>query len=173
MMECQPFQSTQCIMYTLPHQENQCQWSVNNFWSCQLGIQGIAQIYELITELLTAIIGKNTTYKRKNMDSKIMDMANCNTPKKRLLPADYPILVRYYYQTAKARALYESTNGPAGRHWDNSPNSDRLGNLHPTAPKLTVLGCWHPGWPIRQRFRFNPDPYPMWWSATIANTTHR
>ena len=81
---------------------------------------------ELITELLTTFIGKNTTYKRKNTDSKIIDMANCKTCKKRLLAAEYAILVRYYYQTAKARALYESTDGPA----DNPPNSDGLGDLH-------------------------------------------
>jgi hypothetical protein len=36
------------------------------------------------------------------------------------------ILIRYYFQTAKIRALYKSTDEPAGRLADNSPKSDRL-----------------------------------------------
>jgi len=94
------------------------------------------QIYELITELLTAFIGKNTTYKRRNTDSKIIDIANCKTCKKILLAVDYEILIRYYYQTAKTRALYESTDGPVGQPADNPPNSDGSGDFHRMVPKL-------------------------------------
>jgi hypothetical protein len=32
------------------------------------------------------------------------------------------ILIRYYYHTANARALYESIDGPAVRPADNPPN---------------------------------------------------
>jgi len=53
-----------------------------------LGNQGIAQILELITELLTASIGKNTKYKRKNTDSKIIDIANTETWKRRSLDVE-------------------------------------------------------------------------------------
>jgi len=57
-----PFQAKQCMTPTLPHQENECQQSVNNFWLCILGNQGIMRIFELITELLNAFIGKNAKY---------------------------------------------------------------------------------------------------------------
>jgi hypothetical protein len=39
-------------------------------------------ILELLTELLTTFIGKNIKYKKKNMDSKIINIANCKTCKK-------------------------------------------------------------------------------------------
>jgi len=71
----------------LPHHEIDRQWSVNNFDSCIFGSQGIARIIEYITELLTAVIGKYTIYKRINTDSKIIDLAHCKTCKKTLLDA--------------------------------------------------------------------------------------
>ena len=118
------------MTYTSPQHANELQRSVNNLWSCVLGSQGSARIYELISELLTAFIGKNTIYYRKNTHSKIIDIAICKTCKKTLLAAEYVILVRYYYQTAKPRSSYESTNGPTGQPADNLPNSDGLGDLH-------------------------------------------
>jgi len=40
---------------------------------------------ELIPELLIAFIARNTMYNRKNMDSKIINVADCKTCKNRLL----------------------------------------------------------------------------------------
>jgi len=73
-------------------------------------------------ELLTAHIHKNSTYKRKITDFKIIDNANCKTCKKLLLAAECAILVRYYDETAKERALYESTEGSAVGPADKPPN---------------------------------------------------
>jgi len=53
-----------------------------------LAEQGIAWIFEVITELLTAFVGKITIYKRKNMDSEIINIANYNTGKKKLLDVE-------------------------------------------------------------------------------------
>jgi len=47
-----------------PHSENERQWSVNSFSCYIFGNQVIALIFMFITELLTAIIGKNTMYQR-------------------------------------------------------------------------------------------------------------
>jgi hypothetical protein len=69
------------------------------------------------------------TYDWKNTESKILDVTHCTTCKKRLLVAEYMILIRYYPQTAKTRALFESTDGPTGRPDENWPNSDRLRDL--------------------------------------------
>jgi len=49
---------------SLPHPENQLQWSVNSFSCCIFWNQVIALIFAFITEFFTAIIGKNTTYPR-------------------------------------------------------------------------------------------------------------
>jgi len=49
---------------SLPHPENECQWSVTGFESCIFGDQGIARIFVLIMESLTPLIGKNTIYQR-------------------------------------------------------------------------------------------------------------
>jgi len=137
-MEWQPFQPKHCMTYIFPYYEIERQRCINNLWSCVFGSQGIASIFELITELLSAFIGKHPTYKRENTDSKIINMANSKRYKKRLFAAEYVILVRYYYQTAKARALFESTDGPAGRPAEKTPNSVRLGDLNQTVPGLTV-----------------------------------
>jgi len=64
---------------SLPHLETEPQLSINDFWSSILGNQGITQKFEHITELLTALVGKNTKDKMKNTDSKIIDIANCKT----------------------------------------------------------------------------------------------
>jgi hypothetical protein len=87
-------------------------------------------IYEFITELLNTFIGKNMKYYRKRLDFKIINIVNCRTFKKGLLAVDYAILIRCYYQTAKTRELYESTDGPTGQPTDNQPNSDGLGDFH-------------------------------------------
>ena len=96
------------------------------------------RIKKLITELLMASIANNATYKRNNRYSKIINVADCKTCKKRLLAVEYLILIIYTYPTAKTRTLYKSTDGPAGRPADNPPNSDGLGDLHRTVAELTV-----------------------------------
>ena len=89
----------------------------------------------LITELLTTSMAKYATYGRKNSDSKIINVADCKTSKKRLLVAEYLIIIMFNYPTAKIRTLYKSTDGPAGRPADNPPNSDGLGVYHGTVPE--------------------------------------
>jgi hypothetical protein len=48
--------------YSLPHPENERQWSVNSFSCCKFGNQGIAWIFAFISELLTALLGNKTIY---------------------------------------------------------------------------------------------------------------
>ena len=114
---------------------------------------------------------QNPIYKRKNTDCKIIDIAICETCKKRLLAAEFVILVRYYYQTANARGLYESTDRPAGRPADNPPNSDELSDPLWTLPELTVLMYWRPGRWIWQLFGFDQDLDLEQRSGTFCNTT--
>jgi len=64
----------------------------------------------LITELLTASMAKYATYRRKNTYSKIINVADCKTSKKRLLAVEYLVLIIYNYPTAKTRTLYKSTD---------------------------------------------------------------
>jgi len=103
-----------------------------------LGNQGFALINELITELLTAFIAKNTTYTRKNTYSKIINVADCKTCKMTLLAVKYLILIMYNYPTAKTRTLYKFTDVPAGQPMDNRHSSDRFGDFHQTMPELTI-----------------------------------
>jgi hypothetical protein len=128
----------QCIKHMLTHYETERQRSVNNIWFCILGSQGFTQINDLITELLTACTAKNTTYSRKHTDSKIINVAHARTWKNRLLAVEYLILVIYNSWTANTWALSKSTDGHAGRHCDNLPNSYRLGDFHQTVPEFTV-----------------------------------
>jgi len=53
-------------------------------------------IFELITELLITSIAKNTIYQKYNMDSKLINIANCNTCKNISLVVENVILIRYY-----------------------------------------------------------------------------
>jgi len=39
----QSFQPNQCLISLLPYLSNECQWSVNNVWSCRLEDPDIAQ----------------------------------------------------------------------------------------------------------------------------------
>jgi len=123
-----------------------------------------------ITELLTTSLAKNTMGGRQNTYSKIINVADCKTSKKRSLAVKYLILIMFNYATAKTRTLYKSTDGPAGRPADNPPNPDRLGDLHGTVPELTVRVYCQPGRPIWQRSSSDPDPDPKGQSGTVANT---
>jgi hypothetical protein len=122
----------------LPHHETERQHSVSNNWSCILGNQGIVRIGTLITALLTDSIAKNAMDRRQYRYSKIINVADCKTSKKRLLAVEYLILIMFNYPTAKTTTLYQSTARLAGRPPDNTPNPDGLGDLHRTIPDLTV-----------------------------------
>jgi hypothetical protein len=60
----------------LLHPENEYQRRVNSVCSGIFGNQGIVQLFALITELLTALMGNNTIYQWSNTDSKLIDIAN-------------------------------------------------------------------------------------------------
>jgi hypothetical protein len=85
-----------------------------------------------------AFIPNNTTYNWKNMDIKIINVADCKSRNKRLLAVEYIILIIYNYTTPTTTTLYKSTDGPTGRPADNLLNSYKLGDFHRTIPKLTV-----------------------------------
>jgi len=103
--------------------------------------QGFLRIGAPITKLLTTSLAKNATGKRQNTYSKIINVADCKTSKKRSLAVKYLILIMFNYPTAETRTLYKSTDGPAGQPADNPPNPDWLGDLHRTVPELTVRVC--------------------------------
>jgi len=124
---------------SLPQPENERQRSVHDFWSCIFGNQGILRIFDDIQEILTALLAKSTIYQRKNTDSQIIDIANCQTCKNHLLAVEYTILISHCYQTAKSRALCKSIDGPAGDPAGDPPNPVGLGDLHQTVPKFMVL----------------------------------
>jgi len=122
----------------LPHDETEHQRSINNIWSCILGNQVFVPMNALITELLTPSMAKYATYKRKNMYSKIINVADCQTSKKRLLAVEYLILIIYHYPTVKTRRLDKSKDETAVRPANNPPNADGLENSHRTVPELMV-----------------------------------
>jgi len=80
----------------LQHPDYEHQWNVNTVRYYISGNQGITQIFMHITTLLTALIGKNRIYQRKNMDSKLMNIENCTTCKNTLFVVENVILIRYY-----------------------------------------------------------------------------
>jgi len=65
----------------MPHAECGCQHSLDDFWSGTLGTQGLAQIYDIITELLTASALLITNHNRQNIYCKITDVATCKVIK--------------------------------------------------------------------------------------------
>jgi hypothetical protein len=79
-------------------------------------------INQLITELLTTLIDKNAAYNRNNTDSKLINIASCTACNDVLLVVENLILIRYYEQTAKTRALDEFIDGAAGRPGDKDQN---------------------------------------------------
>jgi len=168
-MSCRPFHLKQRMTHTLPHHESERQWSINNIRSW---ILGLSRLYadQLTTELLTTVIAKNTLYKKKNTDSKLINIASCMACKHVLLAVENAILMRYYLQTAKTRVLCESIDGPDGWPAENLPNSVGLGVCHQTVPGLTWQGYLKARLPFWQRLRSNPDPDPKWRSGTVANT---
>jgi len=158
------------VTQLLAHSDNERQLSVNNFWSCILGNQGVTWMYEFITVLFTASVLLNITHKRKNIDSKIPNAATCTVFKTGVWDASWAIFIKYSCRMTKARAVYECTDGPAGQPTDNPPNSDGLGAIHRTVPELTAQVYLQPGPRIGWWFGSNPDPDLKRWSETVAYT---
>jgi len=152
----------------VPYFGNDHQGRINNFWSCILGNQGIAWIFKLKIELLTAFVNWNTSHKRKIIDSEIIDTATCKVFRNRFLDVEWAILIKYYYQTAKQQALYESTDTPAGQSPYNLLNSDGLGDFHWTTPKCIVPVYWWPWLLIWRWFSYNLDLNPKQRSGPIS-----
>jgi len=169
-MNWRPVEPKQCTISLLRHLENQHPRSINNFWSCILGNQGIDRKFELISELLTALIVHSTNHNRKNIDSKIIHIATWRPLKPRLLDVEYAILIKRYYHTAKARALHETTDGPTGQPADTPPNQHVLGDSHRTVPEMRVPVNWRHWLPIWQWFSSDPDLDPKRRSRTVLNT---
>jgi hypothetical protein len=84
-----------------------------------MGNQGITEIFKLITQLLPAFRGKIIKYTKKNLNSKIIDIAHCKTYTKHLLDVECAVLIRCYYQTTITKALYESTDEHVTQPTDN------------------------------------------------------
>jgi len=137
-MSQEPFHLEQRITHTLPYHETARQQSVSNLWSCILGNQGLVRMNALIPALLTTSMAKYAMYRRQNTYSKIINVADSKTSKKRLLTAEYLVSIIYNYATAKTKTVYKSTDGHAGRPTDNPPNSDGLEDLHRTLSELMV-----------------------------------
>jgi len=168
----QPLLAKTTAKCSLQHPENERQRSVNSFRTCIVRNQGITRIFSCITVLLTALLGKNSIYRRWNTDTKLIDIAHCSTSQSSLMVAENLILIRYYEHTANTWALYESIDKPAVRPADNPPNSDGLGVYHGSVPEWAVRVHWRPGPPICQRFGLDPDPDPKWRSGTVANARY-
>jgi len=101
-----------------------------------LGNQGVAQRYEIMTELLTTLELLNTKQRRKVIDSKITNFTTCKAIEMVFLDVIEVILIKYYYQTAKQEHYINLQTG-------------LLDNLLMTNPILTI---WH----------INIDHYPNW-----------
>jgi len=56
--------------WSLSHSDSERQLSVNNSFSGILGNQGVTQMYEFITALLTALVRLDRIYNWKDNDSK-------------------------------------------------------------------------------------------------------
>jgi len=160
MKNWHPLGAKTTVTCSLPHPENECQQNINNCGACIIANEGIARIFERITELSTTLIGENTIYQRNNTDSKIIDIANCKTCNNNILAVEYAILITYYCQTATTKALYESKDGPAGRPVDNLPSPDGFRDFHRSVQELTVWEYSQSCQPIWQRFGLDPDPDP-------------
>ena len=154
----------------LPHHESERQWCINSFRYCTLGNEGITQILELYTELLTFFISKNGKYKKRKLLSKIIDIANCKTCNKWLLDIEDMILIWYYCQLATTNALYESTDSSTGQPADNHPNSEVLGDFPCNLPEVLVWVYWQSRSWILNEFISDLDPDLIRQSCMSANT---
>jgi hypothetical protein len=91
----QPLLAKTTAKCSLPHSENDRQLRVRNFSYCIIGNEVIALFLAFITELLSAIIGKNTLYHRYNTNSKLIYLVSWKAYKNTLLIVENAILIRY------------------------------------------------------------------------------
>jgi len=84
------------VTCSLPHPQIERQWSFTSCSCCIFGNEAIALIFTFVTELLTALIGKNIIEQRYNTDSKLIDIATCTAFKNISLVVENAILIRYY-----------------------------------------------------------------------------
>ena len=66
----------------------------------------------------------------------------CKTCKKSLLDVENAILIRYDYYTAKTRALYESTHGPAGHPAGQPAQFRRVVRCPSNRTQIDGSGVW-------------------------------
>jgi len=76
------------MLSLLRHLDNERQPSVHNVLACISGNQGIVWIFQIISELLTALVVYNTKHRRENIDSKIIDIVTCKAFHKGLLDVE-------------------------------------------------------------------------------------
>jgi len=100
-----------------------------------LGSQGFAGIKELITELLTTFIARNTTYNTKNTYFKIINIADYNTCKKRLLAVEYPILMNTIIQLERKKHFLKLQMDPLGDPLTTCPIQTSL--------DIGIEPCWN------------------------------
>jgi hypothetical protein len=60
----QPLEAKTTVTRSLPHLENECEWTVNCIRYCIVCNPAIVQIFVHITDVLTASISKNPIYER-------------------------------------------------------------------------------------------------------------
>jgi hypothetical protein len=154
------------MTHTLPHHESERHRSINNIWSCIWGNQGFLRIGAPITKLLTTSLAKNAMCRRQNTYSKIINVSDCKTSKKRSLTVKYRILIMFNYPTAKTRTLYKSTDGPAGQHADNTPNPDGFGGFTPNCTWIGSSGVLTTRTANLATIGFWPGPGP---EVTVRN----
>jgi len=61
------------------------------------------------------------------------------------------MFIKYYSEAEKPEASYQSTDGLVGQPTENPPNSDRLGDIHRTIPKVRDIVYWTLGQPNWQQ----------------------
>jgi len=53
-----PVYAKEKVKHSMPHHENERQWSVNNSWLCIMGNLGGDRLQIVITQVLAAFLGK-------------------------------------------------------------------------------------------------------------------
>ena len=132
------------MTHFLLHSENECQQSLNDFWSCTSGNEGIAWIYEIITVQSTALVLLNTEHKRPNIDSKINDVATSKVIKRNF----WTLIMSFWWSTIIKQ--------PNQEHYINQ-QTEPLDNPLTTCPILT-------GWDV------SIEAYVNWQFRCIDNT---
>jgi hypothetical protein len=105
----------------MPHSDGEHPWRVNGIWSSIGDNEGIVWVFDHITEILTALIPKNTLYHRKNMTSKSIVIANCIIYSNISLVVEYAMLIRYNYTTSNQEPYMNQLMDPLGIRLTTGP----------------------------------------------------